>query len=109
MFYARKIRHRCSLPGCKNVNSTLFSASRGFTSAVYLCDKHIRMIAEHAGIISADTCADVDTSAKDEALKKIATHSTLTAAELREIAAALGVEVPDDATKDDIRALIQNA
>jgi hypothetical protein len=67
------------------------------------------MIADHAGIISADTCADVDTSAKDGALKKIATHSTLTAAELREIAAALGVTVPEEATKEKIREIIGGA
>lgn len=41
-FFAKKVRHRCSVRGCRSLDTTLISCSRDWSNSIYLCDDCIK-------------------------------------------------------------------
>lgn len=55
------IRHRCSVRGCRNTHTTVFSKSADKSNSIYLCDECIDAI---YGIKSDRIKAETDTKAE---------------------------------------------
>lgn len=61
------IRHRCSVRGCRNTHTTVFSKSADKSNSIYLCDECIDAI---YGIKSDRIKAETETETPTEAVEE---------------------------------------
>lgn len=64
-FFSKKVRHRCSVRGCRSLDTTLISCSRDWSNSIYLCDDCIKRAYE----IVKKKEAEAKKAAKAEAKK----------------------------------------
>ena len=64
-FFSKKVRHRCSVRGCRSLDTTLISCSRDWSNSIYLCDDCIKRA---YGIVKKKE-AEAKKAAKAEAKK----------------------------------------